>query len=73
MKSYVTRARKSPGMQMSRTKTVCTNLLMNYFSFGLVVELVDTGDLKSLGSNAVWVRVPPWPLNRSVAQSGQRA
>ena len=73
MKSYVIRARKSPGMQMSRTKTVCTNLLMNYFSFGLVLELEDRTDLKSVGGNTVWVQVPPWPLNRSVAQSGQRA
>ena len=28
---------------------------------------------KSLARKGVWVRVPPWPLKRSVAQSGQRA
>lgn len=37
-------------MQMSRTKAVCTNLLMNYFIFyGLVLELEDRTDLKSVG------------------------
>ena len=57
---------ESTGLENQRRESVRgfeSHLFRQNFKmlYGLVVELADTRDLKSLGVIPVWVRVPPGP------------